>query len=146
MRQNNLKTNPKTPELRHWTNLGAAYKAAEGNIDRVWYRDSINKEVAKLPRDLDKALKCSADCVEFYVEAEASKPIYILKIRWSGEEDDVFLFSTKQKALAYVKVFFEDELDAYREENPPTITFEEWVEDSDVGYFDILEGAVDAEI
>ena len=69
--------------------------------------------------------------------------IYCLLIRWAEHRDDVFLFSTKEKALGYVRVYFKDELDAYLEENPPTITFEEWLEDSDIGYFVIVPRSID---
>ena len=59
--------------------------------------------------------------------------VYTLKIRYSGEEDDVYVFSTKGKAEAKVFEYFEEHADGYGLINP----FQEYLFSNDIGYFDI---------
>jgi len=58
--------------------------------------------------------------------------VYTLKIRYSGEEDEVFVFSTRKKAEAQVFAYFDMQTS--------TKTFSEltnWLFRDDIGYFDI---------
>ena len=71
--------------------------------------------------------------------------VYTLKIRFSGEEDDVFVFSTREKAEAKVFEYFEDHaVDFSRVSTPDMISscglinaFQEHLFSRDIGYFDI---------
>ena len=62
--------------------------------------------------------------------------VYTLKIRYSGEEDDVFLFHLLRDARA--KVY-----DYFNKPKPPALTskalddFQEHLFSQDIGYFDI---------
>ena len=62
--------------------------------------------------------------------------VYTLKIRYSGEEDDVFLFHLLRDARAAVFEFFEEPV-------PSALTskaldeFQEHLFSQDIGYFDI---------
>ena len=62
--------------------------------------------------------------------------VYTLKIRHSGEEDDVFLFHLLRDARAKVFEFFEEPV-------PPALTskalddFQELLFTKNIGYFDI---------
>ena len=62
--------------------------------------------------------------------------VYTLKIRHSGEEDDVFVFSTRGKAEAHVFEYFEE---AFLSSGVSWTcdTFQEYLFSEDVGYFDI---------
>tara|TARA_R100001082_G_C4312034_1_gene137175 strand:+ start:577 stop:783 length:207 start_codon:yes stop_codon:yes gene_type:complete len=59
--------------------------------------------------------------------------VYTLKIRYSGEEDDVFVFSTREKAEAMVYEFFEHITKPRMELDD----FQEYLFVADIGYFDI---------
>ena len=59
--------------------------------------------------------------------------VYTLKIRYSGEEDDVYVFSTIEKANAKVFEYFEEHVGEYELINP----FQEYLFSNDIGYFDI---------
>jgi hypothetical protein len=64
----------------------------------------------------------------------STKYVYTLKIRYSGEEDDVFVFYTKEKAEAKVYDYFEcyrfgHDIDALQEH----------LFSKDIGYFDIVK-------
>ena len=59
--------------------------------------------------------------------------VYTLKIRYSGEEDDVFVFSTREKAEAMVYEFFEH----IEEPRMKLDDFQEYLFVADIGYFDI---------
>ena len=59
--------------------------------------------------------------------------VYTLKIRYSGEEDDVFVFSTKEKAEAQVYEYF----DHIEKPLMKLDDFEEYLFSQDIGYFDI---------
>ena len=59
--------------------------------------------------------------------------VYTLKIRYSGEEDDVFVFSTKEKAEAKVFEYFEKQ----QVPNWNIDDFQEYLFSNDIGYFDI---------
>ena len=59
--------------------------------------------------------------------------VYTLKIRYSGEEDDVFVFSTLFKAAEAVYEYFE-----HTEEPRMSLdNFQEYLFRLDIGYFDI---------
>ena len=60
--------------------------------------------------------------------------VYTLKIRYSGEEDDVYAFSTKEKAEAKVFEYFEDHATV---ELGEINAFQEHLFSRDIGYFDI---------
>ena len=59
--------------------------------------------------------------------------VYILKIRYSGEEDDVFVFSTREKAETYVYTYFEH----ITKPQMKLDDFEEYLFVADIGYFNI---------
>ena len=59
--------------------------------------------------------------------------VYTLKIRYSGEEDDVYVFSTKEKAEAKVFEYFEKQ----QVPNWSIDDFQEYLFSKDIGYFDI---------
>ena len=59
--------------------------------------------------------------------------VYTLKIRYSGEEDDVFVFSSKEKAEAKAFEYFEKQ----DVSNWNIDDFEEYLFSRDIGYFDI---------
>ncbi len=61
--------------------------------------------------------------------------VYTLKIRYSGEEDDVFVFSTREKAEAQVFEYFEHLFD--EEHGLKLDDFQEHLFTEDIGYFDI---------
>ena len=61
--------------------------------------------------------------------------VYTLKIRYSGEEDDVFVFSTIEKANAYVFEYFEAVDLGHADGN--INDFQEHLFSLDLGYFDI---------
>jgi len=58
--------------------------------------------------------------------------VYTLKIRYSGEEDDVFVFSTREKAEAQVFSYFQMETSNKTLSQLTNFLFEE-----DIGYYDI---------
>ena len=60
--------------------------------------------------------------------------VYTLKIRYSGEEDDVYVFSTREKAEAKVFEYFEDHATV---ELGEINAFQEHLFSQDIGYFDI---------
>ena len=60
--------------------------------------------------------------------------VYTLKIRYSGEEDDVYVFSTKEKAEAKVFEYFEDHTSG---ETWTCEAFQEYLFTGAIGYFDI---------
>jgi len=65
----------------------------------------------------------------------STKYVYTLKIRYSGEEDDVFVFYTKEKAEAKVFEYFEHLFD---EEHCLNLNdFQEYLFSEDIGYFDL---------
>tara|TARA_B100000287_G_scaffold146428_1_gene138140 strand:- start:160 stop:366 length:207 start_codon:yes stop_codon:yes gene_type:complete len=59
--------------------------------------------------------------------------VYTLKIRYSGEEDDVFVFSTREKAEAQVYAYFEH----ITKPRMKIDDFQEYLFVADIGYFDI---------
>ena len=59
--------------------------------------------------------------------------VYTLKIRYSGEEDDVFVFSTREKAEAQVYAYFEH----IEKPQMKLDDFQEYLFSQDIGYFDI---------
>ncbi len=60
--------------------------------------------------------------------------VYTLKIRYSGEEDEVYVFSTREKAEAMVYEFFED---TEGKSNLELDDFQEYLFVNDIGFFDI---------
>ena len=71
----------------------------------------------------------------------STKQVYTLKIRYSGREDDVYVFSTKEKAEAMVFEYFTQCGEEY-----PDMTFEEFENHiflADIGYFDIKYTQID---
>ena len=66
--------------------------------------------------------------------------VYTLKIRYSGEEDDVFVFSTREKAEAQAHAYFHCTLgDGWEIDYTKwhIDDFEEYLFSRDIGYFDI---------
>lgn len=61
--------------------------------------------------------------------------IYVLKIRWSGEEDDVFLFHDEEDAHKAVIEYFE--LDEEWIDNSEYADAEDYLLHKEIGYFDI---------
>ena len=59
--------------------------------------------------------------------------VYVLKIRHSGDEDQVFLFDTMQKVNDAVFEFFEMEDQRHRGLDG----FQYWLMDKDYGYFEV---------
>jgi len=62
--------------------------------------------------------------------------VYTLKMRYSGEEDDVYVFSTKEKAEAKVFEYFEEAV-LWSGVSWTCDTFQEYLFSRDIGYFDI---------
>tara|TARA_R100000700_G_C3167829_1_gene142742 strand:+ start:381 stop:602 length:222 start_codon:yes stop_codon:yes gene_type:complete len=62
-----------------------------------------------------------------------TKYVYVLQIRYSGNEDDVYVFSTREKAEAMVYEFFEH----IEEPRMKLDDFEEYLFSQDIGYFTI---------
>lgn len=60
------------------------------------------------------------------------KFVYTLKIRWEGEEDEVFVFSSTKKAKDYVFEYFRADPDDMSWSN-----LVDALEMEDIGYFDI---------
>ena len=60
--------------------------------------------------------------------------VYTLKIRFSGEEDDVYVFSTKEKAEAKVFEYFEK---SHLRQTRSIDELREHLFHLDIGYFDI---------
>ena len=60
--------------------------------------------------------------------------VYTLKIRYSGEEDDVYVFSTREKAEAKAFEYFEKP-NNWQDWNIDE--FQEYLFSWDLGYFDI---------
>ena len=67
--------------------------------------------------------------------------LYIVKVRYSGEDDDVYLANTKEGAEDIIRQYFVDEYDQYEEEQAEghtdslTLPFIGWIEESDIGYW-----------
>ena len=61
--------------------------------------------------------------------------IYVLKIRWSGEEDDVFLFHDEDDAQKAVNEYFE--LDEQWIDDNGYADVEDYILHKEIGYFDI---------
>ena len=61
--------------------------------------------------------------------------VYTLKIRYSGEEDDVFVFATLEKASEAVYEYFEH----IKSPRMSLDSFEEYLFSQDIGYFDIVK-------
>ena len=59
--------------------------------------------------------------------------VYTLKIRYSGEEDDVFVFSTREQAEAHVYAYFEH----ITKPQMKLGDFEEYLFVADIGHFNI---------
>ena len=58
--------------------------------------------------------------------------VYTLKIRYSGDEDDVFVFSTKEKAEAQIFKYFQMETS-----NKTLSQLTDFLFREDIGYYDI---------
>ena len=62
--------------------------------------------------------------------------VWVLKIRWSGEEDDVYLFTDKEKAESFaMHNYFDGYTDGVWQGIEEYNTF---IHEKDIGYFDIF--------
>ena len=67
-----------------------------------------------------------------------NKLVYVLQTRYSGEEDEVFLFTTKKAAEKHVFKYFE----GYDHGLIDVEEFEEYLWSNDIGYFSIYQANI----
>lgn len=74
-------------------------------------------------------------------QTEKQMKVYVLKARYYGEEDDVFLFDSRQKAEAAAYEYFHR---FHKDEQFKTIDdFENYLAMQDLGYFSICNQEVE---
>ena len=61
--------------------------------------------------------------------------VYVLQTRYSGEEDEVFLFTTKESAEKHAFEYFEYYADNFKDIEE----LEEYLFSNDIGYFNIYQ-------